>query len=253
MNVKTMSMEELRQMESSLDGQIIMNASYPGASDHDKRKLEEVQDEIRARKVRKPLVPIVTDKQQKERLRRVTELEEVYERIGGGVFQVTAEEGDDGWTVWCAFVQRDLKNNKGEPLPDAGLLDIEATKGSRKVVCDSREIIIYGKPSNPNPIVEKVVNDSGIGVVTRKRGGAENDSSGEIVMALYTPGEEPESAKDSQFNRKIVKVKIGPDGKILYNYFGVSGYDRLPVDLCTEKVLLATHIASDICKVLNEQ
>ena len=252
MNVKAMSIEKLRQMESSLDGQIIMDASYIGSSDHDKEELKEVQDEIRDRKVREPLVPIMTDEQQGKRLRRVTELEKTYPRIGGGVFQVTAEEGDDGWTVRCAFVKRDLKNNKGEPLPDAGLLDIEATKGSREVVCDNREITIFGKPSDPNPIVKKVVNDSGIGTVTRKRGGAENDSSGEIVMALYTPGDW-ESARDSQFNRKIVKVKIGPDGKILYNYFGASGYDRLPVDICTEKVLLATRIASDICKVLNEQ
>jgi len=200
----------------------------------------------------KPLKPIVSKEQQRERLRRVAELEKVYPRIGGGVFQVTVEEDDDGWTVvYCTFVRRDLKNNKGELLPDGGLLDIEATKGAREVVCDNREITIYGKSSDPDPIVEKVVNDSGIGVVTRKRGGRENDASGEVIMAIYTPGNW-ESAKDSQFDREIVKVKIDPNGKIFYNYFGASGCDRLPADICTEKVLLAIRIASDICKVLNE-
>lgn len=198
------------------------------------------------------LKPIAISKQElQKKYQRVKEIFALFPRGGGGVFQVNAEETPEGWVVRCAFVQRDLVNHKGEPLPDGEMLDEEATKGLDDVVYHNREIELYGYPAAPDPIVAKIINERNIGFITRERRGKENDFSIETVMPIYTPGVWLE-ARDTQYEREIVLVEIDPKGKVGFCNFGQSKeMSELPVSICTEKVLLGVRIGSDIGKVLN--
>ena len=199
------------------------------------------------------LKPVEIPKEElQKKYQRVGEIFALFSRGGGGVFQANAEKTPKGWIVRCAVVQRDLVNHKGEPLPDGGMYDEEATKGLDDVVCHNREIELLGLPLAPDPIVAKIISERKIGFVTRERRGKENDYSVETVMAIYTPGVWKE-ARDIQYERQIVLIEIDPKGKMKFCNFGQSEMSRLPVDVCTEKVLLAARIGSDIGKVLNQQ
>lgn len=201
------------------------------------------------------LKPVEISKEElQKKYQRVGEIFALFPRGGGGVIQVTAKKTSDGWIVRCAVVQRDLVNHKGEPLPDGGMYDEEATKGLDDVVCHNREIELSGFPLAPDPIVAKIISEREIGFVTRERRGKEDDFSIETVMAIYTPGEWQE-AKDIQYRRQVILVEIDPTEKMTYCNFGQSKMEmsRLPVDICTEKILLAARIGSDIGKVLNQQ
>lgn len=199
------------------------------------------------------LKPVEISKEElHKKYRKVRKVFALFPRGGGGVFQVNAKKNPGGWVVQCAVVQRDLVNHKGEPLPDGGMYDEEATKGPDDVVYNNREIELLGFPLAPDPIVAKIISERKIGFVTRERCGKENDYSIETVMAIYTPGNWQE-ARDIQYERQIVLVEIDPTGKMTYYNFGRSRMEmsELPVSICTEKVLLAARIGSDICKVLN--
>lgn len=202
----------------------------------------------------KVLKPVDVSKEELAKIyRKVKEVSENFPRVGGGVFQINAIETSDGWIIQCAFVKRDILNHKNLPLPDGGLFDIEATKDLENVVCNNREIQICGSLSEPNPFIIKAISERNVGFVTRERRGKENDFSIETVMALYTPGIW-KSAKDIQYNRQIVYVEISPKGDVGFCNFEsnkFSNMTKLPMEICTEKVLLAISVAKDICKVLN--
>lgn len=205
-------------------------------------------------KVPEILKPAEVSKEELIRIyKRVKEVSEKFSRVGGGVFQTNVLETPNGRIVQCAFVKRDVLNHKQLPLPDGGLLDIEATKDLANVVCNNREIQIYGYPSEPDPNTANVINERNVGFVTRERRGKENDFSIETVMALYTPGVW-KNAKDIQYNRQIVYVEISSKGEVGFCNFesiGLGTMSKLPMEICSEKVLLAISIAKDICKVLN--
>ena len=201
------------------------------------------------------LKPVEISKEElQKKYQRVGEIFALFPRGGGGVIQINAKKTPEGWITQCAVVRRDLVNHKGESLPDGGMYDEEATKGLDDVVCHNREIKLLGLPLAPDPIVAKIISEREIGFVTRERRGKEDDFSVETVMAIYTPGNWQE-ARDIQYNRKIVLIEINPKGEIGFRYFGSSelNISELPVSICTEKVLLAARIGSDICKVLNQQ
>lgn len=199
------------------------------------------------------LKPVTSEEQKKRRLEQVEIAAVDFPRVGGGGVQINAKRDNSAgnWTIQCAFVQRDLVDNEGNPLPDGGLLDIEAKKGSHDVVHHNREIAIYGEPSAPDHLVKRIIDERIPGFVTRQRG-LEGDYSLEVVMLDYTPGNWGNEAKDVQFNRKIVFVEIDSEGKVRCRNFGSSdAMLKLPMDVCTEKVLLATSDAKDVCAMLN--
>ena len=201
------------------------------------------------------LKPVEISKEElQKKYQRVGKVFALFPRGGGGVIQINAKKTPEGWIVQCAVVQRDLVNHKGEPLPDGGMYDEEATKGLDDVIYRNREIELLGLPLAPDPIVTKIISERRIGFVTRERCGKEDDYSIETVMAIYTPGIWLE-ARDSQYDRETVLVEINPKEEIRFRYFEFSklNMSELPVSICTEKVLLAARIGSDICKVLNQQ
>lgn len=255
-NIEEMSDKELQQWLESYETEAAMNGDYSRVEEGARRKIQEIEAVIARRKKERlqVLKPVAIPEQELLRkYRRVEKVSGNFPRVGGGVFQINAREIPEGWIVQCAFAQRDLVNHKGEPLPDGGMFDEEATKGLDDVVCDNREIEVYGYPATPNLIVAKTIDKRNIGFVTRERCGKENDSSIETVMPIYTPGVWLK-AKDTQYERQIVLVEIDLTGKMNFCNFGQSKNEmsEIPASICTEKVSLALRIASDIGKVLNE-
>lgn len=251
---------ELKDEIGRLDKEIAMNAGFPYAiNDSEKRKAlqEELAALLETEKKMSVLTPLNTSEEKKvEEYHKGVKLGDIFERIGGGYLVVTTEDTDNGIVLNAFFVRRDKLNNKGEPLPDGETLDVQATRDDiKQVMCDyTGEISFSGIPGVANEKVVSILGRRNFGYVTRERRNQdEEDTSVEKVEIRLMSGNCLE-AKDNQYTRAIILVRVSPDGKITYRNFASESIDmhNLLIQDCNEKSALAVLMLRDICKEINE-